>query len=156
MGSDQGLHHPLEPKRNRLVQQLSIYRNATGFGIIVVFDGWRSGWLNEVKEKRDGVDIIYSRQGDQADNVIVRIAREKGSGCVVVTSDREVRNAVEKCGAVAIYSGEFCEILRNLDRPFREVGDNEQARNSSKKGNPRRLSKSERRRKETLQKLRSY
>ena len=30
-----------------------------------------------------------------------------GSGCVVVTSDREVRRAAETAGAAAIYSGEF-------------------------------------------------
>jgi uncharacterized protein len=106
----QGLRGALEHKRNWLIQQLSMYRKAKGFAVVVVFDGWRAGWANETEEKRDGVTIVYSRQGEKADSVIVRIARTKASGCVVISSDREIQKAVEKFGAVAISSGEFARI----------------------------------------------
>jgi uncharacterized protein len=154
IGIDHGLRGPLEHRRNWLIQQLLKYRKTKGFGVIVVFDGWRSGRINEVEEKQDGVTVLYSRQGEKADDVIVRIAHKKGSGCVVVTSDREIRNAVEKFGAVPIYSGEFAEILRELDRPFHEEDSDESNAASFGKGNPNRLSKSERRRQERLRKLR--
>ena len=154
IGTDHRLRGPLEHQRNWLIQQLSKYRKTKGFAVTVVFDGWRSGRINEVEEKQDGVTVLYSRQGEKADDVIVRIAHKKGSGCVVVTSDREIRNAVEKFGAVPIYSGEFAGILRELDRPFHEEDFDESNATSFGKGNPSRLSKSEKRRQERLRKLR--
>src|SRR3989337_1453855 len=121
IGSDQGLRGALEQKRDWLIHRLSLYKTMKAFGLIVVFDGWRSGWAHEAEEKSDGINVVYSRQGEKADNVIVRMARQRGSGCVVVTSDREVRTAVEKFGAAAIYAGEFAAILRRLDMPFADT-----------------------------------
>ena len=154
IGSDQGMHGALERKRDWLIQRLSIYRTIKKFGMIVVFDGWRSGWAHEVEEKREGINIVYSRQGEKADDVIVRIARQKGSGCVVVTSDREVRKAVEKFGAAAVYAGEFNVILRNLDRPSAQDDEEDSTALPMRGGNPNRPSKTERRRLEKLKKLR--
>ena len=154
IGSDQGMHGALEQKRNRLIQRLSIYRTMKKFGMIVVFDGWRSGWAHEAEEQREGIHIVYSRRGEKADGVIIRIARQKGSGCVVVTSDREVRKAVEKFGAAAVYAGEFSAILRNLDRPSTEEEDESSTALPTRGGNPNRPSKTERRRQEKLKKLR--
>jgi uncharacterized protein len=156
IGSDTGLTGNLEHKRNSLVQQLASYHKNKGHGITVVFDGWRSGSIDEVQQKRDGICIVYSRLGEKADSVIVRLARKQGAGCVVVTSDREVRSAVERFGAVAFYAGEFREMLRNLAEPFDDQElDYSQQRATRKKGNPRRLSKKERRRREKLNKLKS-
>ena len=104
---------------------------------------------HEVKEKRDNIVVVYSRQGEKADGVVVRLARQRGGGCVVVTSDREVRNAVERFGAVALYASEFSEMLRNLDQKSTQ----EEPVRLVKKGNPRRLSKKERKRREKLKKL---
>jgi predicted RNA-binding protein with PIN domain len=156
IGSDQGLRGNLEQKRNWLVQRLSLYQKRKGFSVIVVFDGWRSGRINEVEEKRDEVTVVYSRQGEKADSVIVRIARQKGSGCVVVTSDREVRSAVERFGATAIYAGEFAAIMRSLDTSFSddEAHEDEIEDLPLKKGNARQLSKTERKRRDKLKKLR--
>ena len=151
IGSDQGMHGALEQKRDWLIQRLSIYQAMKKFGILVVFDGWRSGRAHEAEEQREGIHIVYSRQGEKADDVIVRIARQKGSGCVVVTSDREVRKAVEKFGAAAVYAGEFNAILRNLDRPSAQ---DDSTALPMRGGNPNRPSKTERRRQEKLKKLR--
>jgi hypothetical protein len=140
----------LEHKRNWLVQQLSRYQKIKQFNVILAFDGWRSGPSNQLVEKKEGVTVIYSRLGEKADAVIVRVAREKGSGCVVVTSDREIRTAVERSGAVAVSAGEFNQILRSLDEPYADDVDAMEFR-QSKSGH--RLAKSERRRNEKLQKL---
>jgi len=152
IGSDQGLRGALEQKRDWLIHRLSLYKTMKEFGLVVVFDGWRSGSVHEVEEKRDGINVVYSRQGEKADSVIVRVARQRGSGCVVVTSDREVRAAVEKFGAVAIYAGEFAGILRRLDMPFADPDDETDAA-PRRGGNPNQLSKAERRRREKLKKL---
>jgi predicted RNA-binding protein with PIN domain len=154
IGSDQGLRGDLEHKRNWLIQRLSLYHRTKGFNVIVVFDGWRAGLMDEVEEKKGDVTVIYSRQGEKADSVIVRVARQKGSGCVVVSSDREVRTAVERFGATAIYAGEFAGIMRNLDHQLNDAQSDSVDDGRFKKGNPRQLSKAERKRREKLKKLR--
>jgi predicted RNA-binding protein with PIN domain len=158
IGSDTGLTGNLERKRDSLVEQLVSYHKNKGHGVTVVFDGWRSGSIDEFEQKRNGICIVYSRLGEKADNVIIRRARKQSTGCVVVTSDREVRNAVERFGAVALYAGEFKNMLYHLAQPFDDNHDDEldhAQRETPKKGNPRRLSKKERKRREKLNKLRS-
>lgn len=155
IGSDAGLTGNLEQKRNSLVQQLVNYHKNKGHGVTVVFDGWRSGSIDELEQKRDGICIVYSRLGEKADSVIVRRARRQSTGCVVVSSDREVRNAVERLGAVALYAGEFKDMLYHIRRSFDDEELDDAPRGTSKKGNPRRLSKKERKRREKLNKLRS-
>jgi len=157
IGSEHGLHGALEPKRNWLVQRLSGYQEIKHFNVIVVFDGWRSGRNEEVLRKKDGISIVYSRLNEKADSVIVRLAREKGSGSVVVTSDREIRRAVERLGAVAVSAGEFSRILRTLDTGSSDDDNDDyddRDFDAPEGGNPRRASKAERRRNEKLQKLR--
>ena len=154
IGAERGLQGGLEHKRNWLVQQVAAYRKVKQNSIIIVFDGWQAGSVQETEVSRDGIRVIYSRLGEKADAVIVRIARQKASGCVVVTSDREIRNAVERFGAVAISAGEFNRILRSLDRPLGDDLDEETDRVSDRKGNPNQLSKNERKRLEKLKKLR--
>jgi len=150
---DQGLSGDLERKRNWLLQQLSHYRERKGFSITVVFDAWKSRSIEEVAETRHGVRVLYSRQGEKADEVIVRITRAKGSSCVIVTSDREVRRAVEKFGATAIYATEFVDILRSVENlGVADMADSIES-GGTKKGNPRRLSKTERKRLEMIRKL---
>lgn len=155
IGSEKGLRGDLEGKRNQLIQQLQQYQEGKDYPITVVFDGWRSGWIREVEERVGGITVIFSQQGEKADSVIQRLAREMGSGCVVVTSDREVRSAAEASGAVAIYSGEFSTKLRNLDRETYVEEDKglKGLRDQGKRGNPRRLSKKDRKRRERLKKL---
>jgi predicted RNA-binding protein with PIN domain len=136
-----------------MVQQLSQYQKIKKLNVIVVFDGWQSGMARESVEQKDGITVVYSRLGEKADQVIVRIAREKGAGSVVVTSDREIRNAIERFGAVAIYSGEFNQILRSLNGTCSADEDDAEEYNRSKAGNPNRMAKSERKRLDKLKKL---
>lgn len=153
IGSEQGLHGVLESKRNWLVQRLSLYQKIKQFKVIVVFDGWRSGRAERFGQKIDEISVLYSQLNEKADTLIVHLAREKGGGTVVVTSDREIRSAVERFGAVAISASEFNQILRSLDKLPNDddfAGGNHPA---SKRGNPNRLSKFERRRNEKLKKL---
>jgi uncharacterized protein len=152
IGSERGLRGDLEHQRNWLLQRLSLYQEVRGHTVILVFDGWKTGLTNELSENKRGVRIVFSRQGEKADSVIVRLARARGSGCVVVTSDREVRSAVEKFGAAAVYADEFSRILRNLELAADGASDEGEHR-PNKKGNPKRLAKNERRRQGRLKKL---
>ncbi len=160
IGSQRGLRGDLEGKRYRLIQRLQKDRGKKGFGVIVVFDGWRSGGPTEIQQQSGGITVIFSLQGEKADDVIIKLVKEMGSGCVVVTSDREVRRAAEGSNAVAVYAGEFNTVLRNLDNDVFDGEDDlpsedapDEFRHPDKKGNPRKLSKIERKRREILKKL---
>jgi predicted RNA-binding protein with PIN domain len=154
IGVDGGLGGGLETKRNRLLQQLSAYQSKKKVSITVVFDGWRSGGRTETIQKKDGVTVVYSRLDEKADSVIIRMTRPRASGTVVITSDREVRSAVERLGAATVLSEEFIDILHEMDGPRQQdIDDSDdfgaQGRARSKGG-----SRSTRRRSEALRKLR--
>jgi len=158
IGHDGGLHGDLRARRDRLVGRLAAYQRQRGHRLTVVFDGWRSGWSTEHRDRIDGVDVIYSREGERADEVIARLAGEEGAAVVVVSSDREVQRAVRRAGGVALACGEFEWKL--IDSARRELAilsdkdaDEEAVGPSVKKGNPRRRSKAERRKGVKLRKL---
>jgi predicted RNA-binding protein with PIN domain len=153
IGADPGLGGVLEPKRNRLLQQLTAYRNKKQVSITVVFDGWRSGERMETIQKKDGITVVYSRLDEKADSVIIRMTRPKASGTVVITSDREIRSAVERLGAVAVSSEEFGRILHAMDGA-RQDDDEVDEFYLQERARPKGNSKSARRRSEALKKLR--
>lgn len=143
----------LEKGRKELIKRLALYRKLKGHRITVIFDGWIGGPLREERQKEEGIHIIYSRRGERADEVIKRIARKRsGEELVVVTSDREIAEAVGRSGGVAIPSPEFETrmILEGEAMVLREKGvspeedDDGEIGRSGKKGPSRRLSKKER------------
>jgi hypothetical protein len=123
--------------------------------ITVVFDGWQGGWSTEKKDRKKGIELIFSKLGEKADEVIKRLVKEKGSGAVVVTSDREVSKYAERMAASVIPSDQFKEKMERADLKI-EKGFEEEAgeeRGSKKKGPSRMLSKRERRLQAALKKL---
>ena len=75
----------------------------------VVFDGWRGGWVTEKGERKRGIDLIFSKLGETADEVIKRLVKERGSGAVVVTSDRDISKYAQRMSAAVIPSEQFRE-----------------------------------------------
>lgn len=157
IGSQKGLRGDIETRREELIRRLAAYRERKGYALTVVFDGWRSGWPMEHGELREGVDIVFSRHGEKADEVIVRMAEELGSACLVVSSDREVARLIRAAGAMAISVREFEDRLtRALNAGTGEGTGSEtesEEHRIGKKGNPRRLSKQERKKRLRLNKL---
>ena len=144
----------LQWERERLIQRLSLYRQARPSEIIVVFDGWQAGWSTEKREKKQGIELIFSRVGEKADEVIKRLIREKGSGAVVITSDREIAKYAGRLSVPVIPSEQFQEKLDSTDfRVAEETEENEEERGLKKKGPSRRPSKKEKRLKLALKKL---
>lgn len=156
IGVRTGLGVDLQEERERLIGELGIYRRIKGHSIVLVFDGWKSGKIYECQETIKGVTVVFSRRGEKADQVIQRLASRKGSGFVVVSSDRAVQDEVRSEGAVAITSEEFDERLRMAAYLHEEI-ENEEEREATlttkKKGNPRRPSKKERKKRKKLEKL---
>ena len=145
----------LEREREHLVNLLSSYRRRRPCEVTAVFDGWQGGWVTEQRERNKGIDLIFSRRGEKADEVIKRMVKGKGSGVVVVTSDREVSRFAERMAVPVIPSEQFlARIEQTAVRPEKEEGaEEEEERGDRKKGPSRKLSKKERRKRAALKKL---
>jgi len=147
-----------ESAREQLLRDLSGYRQRKGYPITVVFDGWQQGIGTERREHRAGVEVVYSRRGERADQVIQRLAEEFGRDCAVVSSDREVADFARARGAFVIGASEFEPRLRALPAGVQRTGlrqkdpveDDLPRRNPDKKGNARKLPKALRKRNRQL------
>lgn len=148
--------------RNTLLRDLAAYRQGKLHPITVVFDGWQQGLGAEHREHRSGIEVVYSRRGQRADQVIQRMAKEFGGDCAVVSSDREVSDFARLKGAFVIGALEFERRLRSATRapmssrrlasPDKD-GSETPSRRPDKKGNPKKLPKSVRKR---LRQLKSF
>lgn len=142
----------LEEGRNELIRRLSRFKKERGHKVTVVFDGWISGSPQEERYNESGITVIYSRQGEQADEVIKRMVRKGKSSAVVVTSDKSIADAATRNGGTAIPSPEFesrltipDEIPLSLMEESNEYGDEHSRLTGKRKGPSRRLPKKKRR-----------
>lgn len=144
----------LQQERDRLVNQLSAYRSLKPMEITVVFDGWQSGWPTERREKRKGIELVFSKLGEKADDVIKRLMREKGAAVTLISSDRELSRYAEKMAVAAVSSAQFKERMESTLMRGRQTLENEEEnRGEKKKGPSRMLSKREKRMRSALKKL---
>ncbi|MGO9136710.1 MAG: NYN domain-containing protein [Syntrophales bacterium] len=152
----------LEAGRNALTRSVSNYKQKRGHKVTIVFDGWQGGPVEEERDKFSGINIIYSRKGEKADEVIKRMVQERAEEVVVVTSDRDIADFVSRRGGTAISSQEFDELMGRektavigharpaAGRLDKEEDDATMGR-AKKKGPSRRLS---RRRKSAMERIR--
>jgi predicted RNA-binding protein with PIN domain len=146
----------LQSGRQALLQKLAAYRRVHHHPITVVFDGWESGGLEESRDYFQGILVIYSRRGEQADEVIKRLAGRERQRALVVTSDRDVLNYVEHHGATPISAPEFEFRLQLVDaghEDFYEFGEKPVTKHTRKKGPAHRAPKKKRRQRQRLKKL---
>jgi len=148
----------LENGRVELIRRISLYKKSRGHKITIVFDGWMNGSIIEERDRKEGIDIIYSKKGEKADEVIKRMAKKKGGEVVVVTSDRDIANSIGRSGCVAISSPEFEIRMNGMFRyecpdPDDEDPLNEGSGRTGKKGPSRKISKKKRAALERIKKL---
>lgn len=152
--SGRGGNPHFEMARESLLRDLASYRQRKGHAVTVVFDGWQQGLPVEGREHRAGVQVIYSKRGERADQVIQRLARDYGADCAVVSSDHEIVNHARAHGAFVMGAQEFAGKLQQSipaggTAPYKELDRGEDLlvrRGPEKKGNPRKLPKAQRRR----------
>jgi predicted RNA-binding protein with PIN domain len=103
----------LEQQRNRLVTGLSGIAARTGAEVTVAFDGAER--VPGLPPAPRGVRVLFSRQGQTADELIRRLVRAEPDGrpVVVVSSDREVADGVRRAGAYPLPAE---ALLRRLAR----------------------------------------
>ena len=154
----------IEQFREQLIQDLSHYWHLKGHPITLVFDAWRAPH-SEHREHRSGVEVIYTRRGERADQVVQQMTRQFGQDCVVVSSDLEIVATAKAHSALTISAQEFqCRLeialhnkqagknvrLHSDSAAYGKVDDIPIVRRPDKKGNPRKLPKSQRNRNRQL------
>lgn len=148
----------LEAGRNALIARLVEYESRRPHQIIVVFDGVQNGWAEEGRDREGKINIIYSRHGERADDVIKRIAAQTADEVVVVSSDREISSYATRLGKTSLPSLEFeailnktiyapCETKSSVKK--KEINE----RQSKKKGPARRLPRAKRQAQTKISKL---
>jgi predicted RNA-binding protein with PIN domain len=153
-------HGNLEKARTDFIKQLQEYSRIKKHHITVVFDGWKDGKKDETQSRSRNLTVIYSRLGEKADDVIRKMTSSGAKSWIVVSSDREVSEYALNKEHAAIGSHDFERKLYAV----LEGSDIEEADNISqyedddklpgiKKGNPRTLSKRDRKRLQALRKL---
>ncbi len=144
--------------RQALIESLACYKRIKRHRITVVFDGTGAPELFRSTDRVQGIDVHFSRSGEQADAVIKRMAARIREKALVVTSDQDIINYAESEGATCLSSGEFEQKLAMA--AYLEAGDTNTVQENTgwipttkKKGPRRRLSKKDRRKKIKLRKL---
>jgi predicted RNA-binding protein with PIN domain len=137
----------LEDGRAALLRVVAAAARASGDPFTVVFDGAkRTGGVPAGGQ----VQVMFSRPPETADDVLRRMASELRSGAVVVSSDRSVRDAAERAGAVAVTAEQFVAALE----AGADDDDVDDAGPPTRRGNPRRPSRAERAARRVLGRLR--
>jgi len=131
--------------RQALIDRLAAYRRIKSHRVTVVFDGVRAPELAPLRDQVKGVRIVFSRGGELADGVLVRMARQDREQAMVVTSDQAVARAAAACGAAVIDSQEFesrmalASAMEDIEGPADEAPGRRVS--TRKKGEGRRLPK---------------
>jgi len=139
----------LQKAREGLIAQMARYKRMKGHTIIVVFDGWQTGGLAGRRERSRGIEVLFSRAGEKADEVLKRLAAEKREGITIVTSDNGIAFEAEKKGSPVISAEDFAERVAMADFYDLKGGSEEtetlgRGVDTTRKGPSRRLPKSQR------------
>lgn len=143
----------LEHAREVLVRTLASSPRLVNDQVTVVFDGI-GGTRQHVQSQRMGrILILYSARGQTADDVIVTHAQNQSSQAkvIVVSNDVAVRENCRAAGCEVSGSENLLSQLPGQRRPRPEPADDDErdpTLSTVKRGNPRRSSKRERRRRD--------
>ena len=113
--------------RRELISELVRYRRVRGHAVTVVFDAAEAGGSERGIERSEGINVIFTKGEEKADDLIVELV-EKTAGIerVVVTSDRMVARSSGRRGAAVISSEGFAEKVEEaLKSAVRDKGGGE-------------------------------
>lgn len=145
-----GIHSSasLEIIRDYLLDKLASYKRQKPNKITVIFDAYRGFSLTRQHENYRGINIVYTKENETADDVIIEWIRKKPSGLIVVTSDRAIIEEAKRYGITFITPVKMEEVMMGGD--YEE--DYEDDHRRGKKGNPKRLPKKLRKAGKTISK----
>lgn len=144
--------------REALVDMLAAYKKIKPHKITVVFDGAGMPDHSQDRHRIKGILIKFSRAGESADSVIIRMAAHERERALIVSSDQEIIRAAEASRSATMSSPAFAErvLLANFgggESEGMERGNARRSLSTRKKGPRRRLPRRQRRNREKMSKL---
>ena len=136
--------------RSALLGAVAAAARRTGDQFTVVFDGARR---DAGPPAAGQVQVVFSRPPETADDVLRAMVVKAGAGTAVASSDRAVRDAARRAGAIAVSAEDFVDALRGGG--MTDADDDDDAGEKRRGGNPRRLSREERDARRALARLRA-
>ncbi|HEX2965304.1 MAG TPA: NYN domain-containing protein [Syntrophorhabdaceae bacterium] len=130
----------LEMLRRTILERLFRYKKTKGGKITVVFDAYKSYSPSRQHESYKGIEVVYSRENETADEVIIGWIRQKRAGMVVVTSDRAIIDEAKSNGVPFLTPVRLNEMMESAAGAV-EKDDDEYVGQAQKRGNPRKLPK---------------
>jgi len=130
-----------ERARAELVHVLTRYHDATGEPVTIFFDGAGSPPNLPKAESAGTVEILFSRAGQTADQMIERAAHrfhERGLEVLAVTDDNAVRDMVTGFGGAVAGCANFIRLIEDalteLQDELRNHNRNERNRFKNRRG----------------------
>lgn len=120
--------------REALIQQLTHYRDATGTPITIFFDGAGAPKGTPQAHSTREVEVLYSRAGQTADDLIERAAYRLSQygEVLVITNDFAERDTVNSFGGMAQSCENFLRMMgeakRDLTLDLKEHNRRERSR----------------------------
>ncbi len=127
--------------RRAFLDKFVRYKKQKSMRITVVFDAYNSFSTGRQRENYKGIDVVYSRENETADDVMIGWIRERKAGMVIVTSDRAIIDEAKRCGVAFIVPAKLETMIFQADISKDEEAVEEEAYSAGKKGNPRKLPK---------------
>ena len=112
----------LELARDRLIELLAEYKAYTGDRVIVVFDAMYVKGI-ESKESIHGVEVIYTKENETADECIERLVKSLinvKTQVYVATSDYMEQKTIFSRGALRISARELWMEINNMEKDIQE------------------------------------
>ncbi len=111
-----------QAERERFIENLGRYRGQRRDKVTVVFDGFNADTDFPAVKRQGGVEVIYSRRGQTADEVIKQMVEQDPNprDIMVVSSDREISDFVKSLGASVTGARSLAdrlELLNNEENP---------------------------------------
>lgn len=144
----------LQKGRETLINRLATYKAFKSYKITVVFDAWKSDNLYEGRDKIKGIDIIYSKAGETADEVIKRMSSNLRESGIIITADNDIASFAKRQGCTIIEPRAFEERMEMA--AFSEMkggAEDYEYPKKDKKGPSKRVPKADRKSMQKLKKL---
>jgi len=118
--------------RDELIHRLTLYRDAVGTPITVVFDGANNDIRLSTVESKPEMEILYSRAGQTADDIIERVTHRMSAfgEVLAVTDDFAERDTVIAMGGMASSCLNF---IQTVESALAELQDDIKAHNRKEK-----------------------
>jgi predicted RNA-binding protein with PIN domain len=108
--------------RDALIQRLTLYQDASGIPVTIFFDGSSLPASKPAASGSTGIEVLYSRRGQTADQMIERAVHRFGpyGEVLAVTDDHAERETVISLGGSAASCWNF---IQDVENTLAELGE---------------------------------